>query len=92
MWRKSGELSPVTLTQDTRRHRGIFASQDFLPMTNKNELIAEANALRAKAGHLRVLRESVTDDRALTAIRDLISELEGRAKALQIRAGDGESF
>ena len=60
-------------------------------MTHQNDLIAEADALRAKADHLRVLRESVIDERALTAIEDLISELEGRARALEIRAGDGDS-
>ena len=61
-------------------------------MTHQNDLIAEADALRAKADHLRVLRERVIDERALTAIGDLISELEGRARDLEIRAGDGESF
>lgn len=57
-------------------------------MTHQNDLIAEADALRAKAAHLRVLRESVIDERALTAIGDLISELEGRARDLELRAGD----
>ena len=61
-------------------------------MTHQNDLIAEADALRAKADHFRVLRESVIDERALTAIGDLISELERRARDLELRAGDGESF
>jgi phage shock protein A len=58
-------------------------------VTTREELMAKAQALRAEADHLRVLASHVTDTRALDAISELIEELEGRAQALQVQAGDG---
>jgi hypothetical protein len=57
----------------------------------REKLMAQAETLRGEAEHFRVLASKLTDTRALNAIRLLIEELEGRARALQIQAGDGHS-
>ena len=49
----------------------------------------QAKELRAEVGHLRVLASQVMDQAALSEIRVLIVELEGRAATLVIRAGNG---
>ncbi len=50
--------------------------------------MADAAALRAEAQRLRAMVRGITDEKALTAIHQLVEELEERAREAEIAATD----